>query len=503
MKIEFTNLDVAKIKADLLVFGHYFDEKKPQGKLAELDQLLDGAISELIQQGDITGKEKETVLIHTFGKIPAPKVLVIGLGNYDRFDQDKVREVAAIAVKQGIKVKAKQIASVPFGIHHTHIHEHHVTHSFAEGALLASYHFEGYGSKKEEQFQVELIQLMADHVSDELVYGIECGTAYGLGTNLARDLVNTPGNLMTPAKMAEKAVEIARRYGMEYEVLGKEELERLEMGGLLAVSQGSDQPPKMIMIKYRGKEQWDDVLGFVGKGITFDSGGISLKPSANMDEMKTDMAGGAAVLGAMEAIGRLRPKVNIVAVIPSCENMPSGKAYKPGDVIRTMSGKTVEVLNTDAEGRLILADGITYAKKLGATRIIDIATLTGAILVSLGTITTGAFTNDSSFLDDFQKAAKKAGEKIWQLPTFDEYKEQIKSQIADLKNTGGRDAGSITAALFLAAFAEDTPWIHLDIAGTAYTSKESPTTPKGATGVMVRSLVQIAKHYGKHGMKSK
>ncbi|TCS83133.1 leucyl aminopeptidase [Tepidibacillus fermentans] len=501
MKIEFTNLNVAEIKADLLVFGHYLNEKKPQGKLAELDQVLDGAISDLIQQGDITGKAKETVLIHTFGKIPASRVLVIGLGNYDQFDQDLIREVAAIAVKQGIKVKAKRIASCPFGINHPNVHEHHVTHSFAEGAVLAAYHFEGYRSEKEEHHQIEFIQLMADQVSEELEYGIECGTAYGLGTNLARDLVNSPGNLMTPTKMAEKAVEIARRYGMEYEVLGKEEMERLGMGGLLAVAQGSDQPPKMIVIKYRGREKWDEVLGFVGKGLTFDSGGISLKPAANMDEMKTDMAGGAAVLGAMEAIGRLRPKVNIVAVIPSTENLPSGKAYKPGDVIRTMSGKTIEVLNTDAEGRLILADGITYAKKLGATRIIDLATLTGAILVALGTVTTGAFTNDPAFLEDFKKSAKKAGEKIWQLPTFDEYKEQIKSQIADLKNTGGRNAGSITAALFLDAFAEDTPWIHLDIAGTAFTSKETPTTPKGATGVMVRSLVQIAKHYGKHGMK--
>ncbi|WP_339061255.1 leucyl aminopeptidase [Tepidibacillus marianensis] len=334
-----------------------------------------------------------------------------------------------------------------------------------------------------------------------MIYGIECGTAYGEGTNVARDLVNTPGNLMTPTNMAEKAVEIARRYGMEYEVLVREDMERLGMGGLLAVAQGSEQPSKLIVLKYRGKEKWDDVLGFVGKGLTFDSGGISLKPPANMDEMKTDMAGGAAVLGAMEAVGKLRPKINIVAVIPSTENMPSGKAYKPGDVIRTMSGKTIEILNTDAEGRLVLADGITYARKLGATRIIDLATLTGAILVALGTVTTGAFTNDTSFLDDFKKSSQKAGERIWQLPTYTEYKEQIKSQIADLKNTGGRNAGSITAALFLEAFTEDTPWIHLDIAGTAYTSKETATTPKGATGVMVRSLIQIAKQYGKHGMK--
>jgi len=501
LKIEFTNQDVTTLKTDLIVVGQYQNDTKPEGKLAEINQALDGAISNLIFQGEITGKAKETVLIHTFGKISTPRVLVIGLGQRDDFDQDTVREVAAIAVKQGIKLKVKKMAACPFGLHNPNIHEHHVTHSFAEGAVLASYHFEGYGSKKEPHQAIELIQLMADQVSDELEYGIECGTAYGEGTNLARDLVNTPGNLMTPTDMAEKAVEIARRYGMEYEVLAREDMERLGMGGLLAVAQGSDQPPKLIVLKYRGKENWEDVLGFIGKGLTFDSGGISLKPPTNMDEMKTDMAGGAAVLGAMETIGKLRPKVNIVAVIPSTENMPSGKSYKPGDVIRTMSGKTIEVLNTDAEGRLILADGITYAKKLGASRIVDLATLTGAILVALGTITTGVFTNNKNFLEDFKKSAKKAGEVIWQLPTFEEYKEQIKSQIADLKNTGGRNAGSITAALFLEAFAEETPWIHLDIAGTAYTSKATATTPKGATGVMVRSLVQIAKQYGKHGMK--
>ena len=501
MRIEFSNQDLTSLHVDLIVLGHFQDDKKPQGKLAELDQILNGAFSDLIQQGDITGKAKETLILHTFGKIPSPRVLVIGLGKRDKFDQDMVREVAAIAVKQGIKVKADKIASCPFGINHPNIHEHHVTHSFAEGAVLASYHFAGYGSKKEERHQIKEIYLLADQVSKELEYGIECGSAYGIGTNVARDLVNTPGNLMTPTDMAEKAVEIARRYGMEYEILERDDMERLGMGGLLAVAQGSEQPPKMIVLKYRGREVWDDVLGFVGKGLTFDSGGISIKPGAGMDEMKTDMAGGAAVLGAMEAIGQLRPKVNIVAVIPSTENMPSGAAYKPGDVIKTMSGKTIEVLNTDAEGRVILADGITYAKKLGASRIIDLATLTGAILVALGTVTTGVFTNDSSFLKDFEKSAKKAGEKTWQLPIFDEYKEQIKSQIADVKNTGGRNAGSITAALFLETFAEDTPWIHLDIAGTAYTSKETATTPKGATGVMVRSLVQIAKHYGKHGMK--
>ncbi len=500
MKFEFTNQFVLSIEADLLVLGHFSDSKKPEGKLAEVDQAMNGAISELIQEEEISGKIKETTLVHTLGKITAKRVLVVGLGNKDKFDQDMVREVAAVATKVAKKLKANTVVTCPFGINHPNIHEHHVTHSLAEGMLLANYAFEGYRLEKEKGHEIKNVLLLSENPSDELVYGIECGSAYAEGTNLARDLVNAPGNKMTPTDMANTAVDIADRYGMEYEILEREDMERLGMGALLAVAQGGEQPPKMIVMKYKGRDQWDDVLTFVGKGLTFDSGGISIKPSAGMDEMKMDMGGGAAVLGAMEAIGRLKPKVNVLAVIPSTENMPSGSAYKPGDVITTMSGKTVEILSTDAEGRLILADGITYAKKLGASRIIDLATLTGAVLVALGNVTTASMTNNEDFLKDFTKSVKKAGEKVWQLPTFDEYKEQIKSQIADLKNTGGRFAGSITAGLFLEAFAEDTPWIHLDIAGTAWSDKETPTTQKGGTGVMVRSLIQIAKHYGKYGM---
>lgn len=500
MKLQFIDARLADVKADLLVLGCFKEQSKPGGMLAEADHLLDGAITELIQQGDITGAFKETALLYTYGRMTAKRLLIIGLGEDERLDQDRLREIAAVLVRMAVKSKAKKIVSELFGLGHPKIHEHHVTHSFAEGAKLASYEFAGYRSKKDEKREIETIQLLSDKPSDELVFGIECGTAYAEGTNLARDLLNTPGNLLTPAQMADKAVDIAKRHGMEYEILDRSEMEKLGMGGLLAVAQGSEQPPKMIVIKYKGKEHWEDVLGFVGKGITFDSGGISIKPSANMDEMKMDMGGGAAVLGAMEAIGKLKPKVNVLAVIPAAENLPSGKAYKPGDVIKTMSGKTIEVLNTDAEGRVALADAISYAIRLGASSIIDVATLTGAVVIALGHAATAAMTNDEAFLADFMKSAKKAGEKVWQLPIYDEYKEQIKSSIADLKNTGGRPAGSITAALFLEAFVEDTPWIHLDIAGTAW-GNEDALSPKGGKGVMVRSLVQMAKHYGKHGKK--
>ena len=500
IKIKLTKSSILEQKTDLLVVGFYKNSNKPEGLLAELDNLLEGAILDLIQQGDITGKHQEVTILHTFGKLPAKRLLVIGLGEEAKFDHQQLREAAGTVVKTGLKLKVKKICSVLLGLNNPNIHEHHLTHSFAEGAYLADYHFVGYNSEKEKREEIEQIDLFADKITEEMQFGLECGTAYALGTNFARDLTNTPANMLTPTQMAEKAIEVAKRFGMEYEVLEKAEMQRLGMGGLLAVAEGSEQPPKMIVIKYRGKEIWDNVLAFVGKGLTFDSGGISLKPGQGMEQMKMDMGGGAAVLGAMEAIGRLKPRINILAVIPATENMPSGKALKPGDVITTMSGKTIEVINTDAEGRLILADGITYAKKLGAERIIDLATLTGAVVVALGGVATAVITNDEAFYADFQKSAKKAGEKIWQLPAFEEYKELIKSPLANLKNSAGRQAGTITAGLFVGTFAEETPWIHLDIAGTAWVDKDSTLTPKGASGVMVRSLVQIAKYYAKHGM---
>ncbi|OEF99348.1 leucyl aminopeptidase [Vulcanibacillus modesticaldus] len=490
MKFEIINKELSAIQTDLLVMGYYEDMDKPSRELAEVDRLLDGAIVDLINQGDITGKLKETTLIHTLGKISIRRILVIGLGSKDKFNYQNVKEVVATAIKKANHLKVKKIVSYLFGKNLPNMTEQEVAHSFAEGAVLANYRFNGYSSNNEERSEVELIQLIVND-SEAIKKGLEYGIAFAKGTNLARDLVNTPGNMMTPTHMADKAIEIARRFGMEYEILEQSDMERLGMGGLLAVARGSKQPPKMIVLKYRGKETWDDVLGLVGKGLTFDSGGISIKPRENMDLMKSDMGGGATVLGVMEVIGRIKPKVNVVAIIPSTENMPSGNAYKPGDVITTMSGKTVEILNTDAEGRLILADGITYAKQLGASRIIDIATLTGAILIALGNVATGAMTNNQKFLTDLMSSAEQTGEKLWQLPLFDEYKEQIKSQIADIKNVGGRMAGSITAALFLESFAENTPWIHLDIAGTAFADKDTALSPKGGTGSMVRSLVQL------------
>jgi leucyl aminopeptidase len=311
-------------------------------------------------------------------------------------------------------------------------------------------------------------------------------------TSLARDMVNEPANFFTPTRMAELAKEIANKYSLGFTVFNSRDMEAMGMGALLGVARGSSEPPKLITLNYKGDESSKNSLGFIGKGITFDSGGISIKPSEGMGEMKDDMAGGAAAIAALSAIAQLKPKVNVTAIIPATENLPSGTALKPGDILRAMNGKTIEVISTDAEGRLILADALSYAVKQGLSPLVDLATLTGACRVALGDGYSGAFTNNQELMDKVIKAAAKAGEKIWQMPLPEEYKEQLKSEIADIKNTGDRYGGAITAALFLTEFLDATPWVHLDIAGTASSSKGSGYSVKGATGVGVRTLVELA-----------
>jgi leucyl aminopeptidase len=308
---------------------------------------------------------------------------------------------------------------------------------------------------------------------------------------MARDLVNEPANTLTPAALAKAAQDLAQKYDLIIEVFDKEQIQNLKMGGLLGVAQGSQQPPKFIVLKYQGKDTGAADIALVGKGITFDSGGISIKPSEHMGDMKGDMAGGAAVMGAIAAIALLKPKINVAAIIPATENMPGGTAMRPGDVITIMNGKTVEIITTDAEGRLILADALSYAEKIGALKIVDVATLTGACQVALGNICTGAFGNNQELVNQIIDAGAEAGECMWQLPMNDEYKELNKSDVADIKNSGGRYGGAISAAWFLREFVEKIPWVHLDIAGTSDTDKEKGYLVKGATGVPVRTLVNL------------
>jgi leucyl aminopeptidase len=478
---------------DLTVLTSFTGSHDQSPTFVAFDEALEGQLSAALQEESWQGKMGEVFTNRTLGQVAAKRIALIGIGEQAKADINTIRLAAANAIKQAMNVKATTVTlSLPTELTAS-VSPTLIGQSLAEGAYLANYRFEGYARDKQSPTYVETLYVVADGsalVESVLQSGIDRGESIGAGVNLARDLVNTPSNLMTPTKMAEQAMTIAERYGMSCEVLDESQMKELGMGALLAVAQGSVEPPKMIAIRYQGRKEWDNVIGLVGKGITFDSGGVSIKTASGMENMKTDMGGGASVLGTMEAIGRLKPEINVLGVVPATENMPSGSSYKPGDVIQAMTGKTIEVLNTDAEGRIALADGVGYAKKLGATQLIDLATLTGAALVALGKTTTAALTNDEAFLESFLAATKLAGEKAWQLPTFDEYKELIQSDIADVKNIGGRDAGVITAGLFIREFVEETPWIHLDIAGTAYNDKGTALNPQGATGVMVRSLAQ-------------
>jgi leucyl aminopeptidase len=365
--------------------------------------------------------------------------------------------------------------------------------AITEGALLGLYLFRKHITKEEDKIgEVKQLSIVSsDKAQPQLEAGSNKGRILAEVTNLARDMVNEPANYMTPIHMAEAAKKLAGSYRLEINVLEREQMAELGMGALLGVAQGSRQPPKFITLYYKGKESTELDIALAGKGITFDSGGISIKPSEKLEEMKGDMAGGAAVMAALAGIAQLKPKINVMAIVPATENLPDGNALKPGDVLTAMNGKTIEIISTDAEGRLILADALSYAKKQGAKLMIDIATLTGAIRIALGDICTGAFGNNQELTNKVIAAGAEAGELIWQMPMYDEYKEQNKSDIADIKNVGGRLAGAITAAKFLAEFVGDTPWVHLDIAGTSLGEKERGYQVKGATGVPVRTLINL------------
>lgn len=487
----------SKILCDTLVMYVYGDGVSPTGQAAEIDRLLNGQLSTLLLENPTLGKSGEISVIHTLGLIPAKRIIAASLGNRNEVTSEKLRSVtgsvARVARQHGAKVLSLHTSNLSFDLAIA------VT-SITEGFLLGSYQFNDYKTDKKNDSQLERIVFVAPDDSDIslLPQLINHTKVIAESVLFTRNLVNHPANVMTPSTMASHAKEIASQYGLEVQILEKPEIEKLKMWAFLAVAQGTEEPPRLIILKYTGDPSKTEYIGFIGKGVTFDSGGISLKPSEGMDEMKTDMAGGAAVLGAMRAIAQLKPKLNIIAIVPCTENMPSGVSLKPGDVISSMSGKSIEIVNTDAEGRLLLADAVTYAKQLGAKKLVDLATLTGACVVALGSITSGVISNNDNWCSRVLDAANKCGEKMWRLPAFDEYKEQIKSPIADLKNSGGRPAGAITAGLFIAEFATDTPWVHIDIAGTATVNKDSGYNVKGATGAGVRTLIQLAYDLADH-----
>jgi leucyl aminopeptidase len=483
-----------EISVDALVISFFEGETTEEGLWREIDQRTGGVISALIASEELRGKAGETVYIHNPAGLKARRLLLIGAGKREDSSLDTVRQEGGIAARF---LRARGVKSAAL-LRRSDLHLEKSAQAAVEGALLALFDPGTYRTKeKEERFIEELVLLAETGKEEEIERGIEQGTILAKATNFARNLVNEPSSVLTPTVMAKRAEEMATRYGLDLDVLDEQQMKELDMGALLGVARGSDEPARLIVLRYvpEGEQAATnnrELVALVGKGITFDSGGISLKPADGMERMKYDMAGGAAVMGAMRAIAQLRPAINVIGIVPATENMPSGRAQKPGDVIRSMSGKTIEVINTDAEGRLVLADALHYARGRRVSHLVDVATLTGACVVALGTVNSGAFTNNQPLLDKVVAAGKAAGEKIWPLPMDVEYEELIKSDIAEIKNTGGRKGGAITGAKFLQRFVGDTPWVHLDIAGTFETDKEKGYQAKGGTGVMVRTLVNLA-----------
>jgi leucyl aminopeptidase len=440
-----------------------------------------------LDAGEIAGKPLEMTLLHHVPGVSSPRVLLAGAGKPQKFGPAEMRKLAGAAVRRLKSIAVKNIA--------LELGPEHASGDFAgaavEGAILGDFEPDRYKTDNDKKSVDSFAVVAPDGVNVD--DAVERGRIVAEAQNYARGLVNEPANRLTPSLVADAARSLAGEYSLECEVLDRTRMEELKMGALLGVAQGSAEPPVLIVLRYRPLQPASSAhLGLIGKGVTFDSGGISIKPSDGMEKMKYDMAGGAAVLGAMRAIAQIRPALPVTAFIPCVENMPGGRAQRPGDIVAAMSGKTIEVINTDAEGRLILADALVYARQQGCTHLVDAATLTGAIVVALGHLNVGLFANDDAMRDRVLQAARSSGERTWPMPLEEDYKEYLKSAFADLANVGGRWGGAITAAWFLKEFAEETPWVHLDIAGTAWLDDSKPYLAKGPTGIPVRTLVRLA-----------
>ncbi|MHB8177240.1 MAG: leucyl aminopeptidase [Vulcanimicrobiaceae bacterium] len=477
-----------EVRAGALVVP-VFSDGKLEGVAAALDAALGGVLTDVLASKEISGKLAEMSLIHA-KEHPFRRVLLVGLGDRAAFEPLVMARYAGAAVRSlGHRNVGEITVALPL---EARAHAAACASFAAEGAITAHLDTTIYQEKPEKPNVATVVTLLAEEFDAEaLTRGVERGIAIGEAVNLARRLALTPGNDMTPAHMAQQAQAVGKATGISVEIHDAAWAKSQGMGSFLSVAQGSAQPPAFIVMTYRGDPSSNELLALVGKGITFDTGGISLKPPERMEEMKYDMCGGAGVIAAMQAIGTLKPKLNVVGIVPATENMPGEAATKPGDIVRASNGMTIEVINTDAEGRLVLADALCYANKLGATKIVDAATLTGACVIALGHAAGAAVSNDDAFVTQFLEIAKPTGERYWQMPLYDDYTKQMKSDIADLKNTGGRPAGTLTAAAFLKAFVDKTPWVHLDIAGTAYVDKETAWQAKGPTGTPVRAFVAL------------
>ena len=500
MRTELSFVSLSEVETELLAVMAADTQEakgadaKPAPELLTADEKVKTAAAQVLASGEFKAGANETLLLHAPAGLKAKRLLLVGLGKQAKAGLPNLRNAAGTAVRsckpRGIRTLAVALPTseglLPAG-----------ARAIAEGACVGDFDPDTYRSDRKDQ-SIRSLTMAASAAGDRkaLEAAVAEGAIVGESQNFARALVNEPGNKLTPTVLGQRAAEMAKEVGLACEVYSTEKLHELKMGAFWSVSQGSAEPPALIVMRYEPEGVKDGpVVGLVGKGITFDTGGISIKPADNMEKMKYDMAGGAAMLGAMRAIALLKPKVRAIGIVCAAENMPDGKAQKPGDVQTAMSGKTIEIINTDAEGRLVLADGLAYARQLGATHLIDAATLTGACVVALGMVNAGAFSNDEDTYARFQKALAVSGEKFWRLPLGDEYTDMIRSDIGDIKNTGGRWGGAITAAEFLHAFAEDTPWIHLDIAGVAWMEENKPYMAKGPSGIAVRSILEWARSF--------
>ena len=493
MQLQVTSGPIAAQTTDTVVIEVSEGQRRLTGAAAQVDAALDGTITTLLREGLFAGRAGELTTLPSLGRVPAKRVVVHGVGGEAARTLDGLRARAGNLGRALRGLDAGHVA-VSLQAATDHLDPEAAARAVAEGFVLGLYRFDQHHTRAEDRprgsvASITLVEPTASRLP-AVRRGVEAGRILAEATNLARDLGNEPANLMTPTIVAERAQTLAAECGLECEVIERAEAERLGMGSYLSVAAGSAQPPKFIVLRYHGGGR-QKPIALVGKGITFDTGGISLKPGAGMERMKGDMTGAAAVIASMQAIARLAPAVNVIAVAPCTENMPGGNATKPGDVVYAMDGQSIEVLNTDAEGRLVLADGLAYARREGATTLIDIATLTGAMNVALGSVRIGTFANNDRLYQELERASTASGERLWRMPLDAEYFELIKSDVADLKNTGGAAAGSITAAKFLERFAHDTPWAHLDIAAVMDAAADRGEQVKGNTGRPVRTLVHF------------
>ncbi|WP_224982769.1 leucyl aminopeptidase [Geomonas agri] len=486
MNIEISSVHPLRHATSALVLGCFEDDKDQM--YHDCDAALDGLLGRLAHSREFTGKNGSARVLHTLGKLTAERLVLVGLGKKKDMSPERLRQGAGNAVSA---LRGARVASFTSALHMASAAPDAVENA-ALGMLLGSYSFEQYKTKeKEERFGFDTMTVLLPPDQEQAGHeALQQAQIVCDGVSLARDLVSHPGNVVTPAYLAEAALELAQRNGLECRVYELAELEQMGMNALIGVGKGAAVTPRLIVLQYRGGK--GRPVALVGKGITFDSGGISIKPGAGMEAMKTDMAGSAAVLGTLEAAARLKLPVNLVGVIPTAENMPDGNAFKPGDILTSLSGTTIEITNTDAEGRLILCDALHFARQqFKPAAMVDLATLTGACVVALGHEASGLMGNDQRLVDALKRAGDETGERVWPLPLWEEYGEVMKSDVADLKNAGSRDGGAISAGWFLKQFVGDTRWAHLDIAGTAWNDKARPYGPKGATGVGVRLLLEF------------